>query len=152
MSKDISSALSRVRESARELNQLCDEAAESVRSLEEYLAKECSVGIEAFVVVSSDHAEDHAESMHLCYGRWGGGFRVYLQWMDTRDPFTSSKAWAECRREDKIATLPLLFDLVESIENEIKSRLDKARAAISDIKKLTNSAAAPKPGAQNAKK
>lgn len=152
MSKDISSALSRVRESARELNQLCDEAAESVRSLEEFLAKECSVGIEAFVVISSDNYEDHAESLHLCYGRWGGGFRVYLQWMDTRDPGTSSKAWAECRREDKITTLPLLFDLVGSIEKELESRLEKARAAINEIKKMTSSAAAPKAGAQNAKK
>lgn len=156
MSKDISETLARVRESAAKLNQLCDQAAESVRRLEEFLAKECSVGIEAEVNVSHYDDESHAESLDLCYGRWGDRFRVLLRWYDSSscsspsDNGVTAKPWAECKRDEKLATVALLTDLISAIEENLDTRIKKAEAAISGIANLTS--AARKKGGANGEK
>ena len=92
----------------------------------------------------------HRESINLCYDRWASGFRVLVEWEDTQMPEAERKPWAECRREDKLLTLPKLLGLIEAIENEINSRVEEARKAIAEIKKLTS--VTTKAGEQNATK
>jgi hypothetical protein len=143
VSKDISQTLARVRESAAKLNQLCDQAAESVRTLEEFLAKECSAGIEAHVEVSHDRDEYHEGSLYLCYDRWGNRFRVLLRWYDSSDPGpgqTTAKPWAECKRDEKLSTVAFLADLITAIDENLDSQIKRAQAAISGIANLTSSA------------
>ena len=142
MSNDFSLRLARVRESAATLNTLCDEGAQCVKGLEEFLAKECSVGIAAEVRVREEEDEYHGEYLDLCYGRWGAQFRVFLKWTDTSVPHphgTETKAWVECKREDKLETLPRLLDLVADIEEKLQSRIKQAKDAISAVQLLTSS-------------
>lgn len=143
MSNDFSLRLARVRESAATLNNLCDEGAQCVKGLEEFLAKECSVGIAAEVRVRTEEDEHHGEYLDLCYGRWGAQFRVYLKWTDTSVPDsqggTETKAWVECKREDKLETLPRLLDLVADIEEKLQSRIKQAKDAIEAVQLLTAS-------------
>ena len=73
-----------------------------------------------------------------------------VEWEDTQMPEAERKPWAECRREDKLLTLPKLLGLIEAIENEINSRVEEARKAIAEIKKLTS--VTTKAGEQNATK
>ncbi|HET6425408.1 MAG TPA: hypothetical protein VFG20_17095 [Planctomycetaceae bacterium] len=140
MSENMSTILSRLKESSATLNQLCDRGADSIRDLEEFLAKECSVGIEASVPVWSEEDEYHGESLSLRYARWGNQFRVLLEWSDSSVPSphdTSCKPWAECKREDKLLTLPKLADLLEAIEVELNLRVSKAAAAIEQIAQIS---------------
>lgn len=139
MSEDITPSLARLRDSAAKLNQLCDEAAMSVRGLEEYLAKECGVGINAHVVVSISKYENHEEHIYLSYARWGDRFRVLIEWFDESAPEqedTRSKPWAECTREEKLLTLPHFPNLIVAIEGKIASQIKHAQSAVSVITQL----------------
>ena len=145
MSDDMSERLSRIRESATLLNELCDQGAESVRALEEFLANECSVGVECQVNVWREEEFNEYGSAYrcdyceLCYGRFGTKFRVFLKWTSSDDRGDgNTKAWAECTRADKLKSLPLLADLVEAIERTLQDRVEKAQLAVSLVQHLTS--------------
>ena len=148
MAKKLSAQLASLQSTAAALNELCNNGAEIVRGLEDFLSTECSIGIEASVLLSDNSDEYACRQKRLCYGRLGDRFRVYLQWYDSSDPphnEYSVKLWAECKREDKIATIPLLVDLVQAIDAEAQARLDSAKQAFEAIGALSK---AKKPGAK----
>jgi hypothetical protein len=154
VSKGTPAQLKRVRDSAVRLNELCDQASESVRVLEEFLNKDCSIGIEASVLVSKDEDPYHQSALSLRYGRWGNRFRVLLEWYETpcAEPGeeTRSKPWVECKREDKLESLPFLCDLITAIDEAVQTRIQKAESAIAAISELTSTTRKQEVG--NAKK
>lgn len=140
MSQDIPSAFARIQESATRLNTLCDQASESVKSLESFLAR-CHAGVYAAHNVWSDQTPyEDGDRLDLCYGRLGNSFRVYLSWYRLQtcpeDQYTT-KAWAECKREDKLLTLPLLGKLVAAIEKAVREKEEQARSALSAIEQFS---------------
>lgn len=144
MSSDIPNSLARIQESASRLNAMCDQAGESVKSLEAFLAR-AHAGVEAHVVVWTRGDDSMGEQLLLCYGRYGAAYRVHLEWyIDAGHPDdrVTSKAWSECKRDDKLLTLPLMGDLVERIEEAVLERESQATHALDAIRNFIDLASA----------
>ena len=70
--------LESVRTTAAELNAISDQAAESVRRLEEFLSVDCGAGVFASVLLSAEYDGGSGEYVtELCYGRRGPKFRIF---------------------------------------------------------------------------
>lgn len=141
MSVDIPRALMRIEETAKQLNALCDQAGESVKHLEAFLAK-AHVGVHASAKIwdKSDEYEP-GESHGISYGKYGSSFRVYLYWADPIEQHTTTKPWAECKREDKLASLPFLGQLLEKIGVSLSEKVAEAEKALEAIATFTKSRA-----------
>lgn len=139
MSVDIPRALVRIEETAKQLNVLCDQAGESVKRLEGFLAQ-AHVGVHASVKIWDTSDEYGPGDSHgISYGKYGTSFRVYLYWDVPEDQQTTTKPWAECKREDKLASLPFLGKLLEKIAEVLSEKVTEAEQALAAIAAFTES-------------
>lgn len=88
-----------------ELNQLCDNAAHTIKKVEESLAL-LSTGITASVTAANGN--------RLVYGRIGGHFRIGVMFAE------ETKPWSDCPREVKLNT----FNRLEALLAEISKQVD----------------------------
>jgi hypothetical protein len=135
MSDEISASLARVQASAKKLNSLCDQAADAVRNLEIFLGDECSIGLEASVLVMSEKSANGEYSLHLRYGRFSDRYRIIVSWKRGRGNNDTHKPWAECSREAKLATLPFLGHLMDIVDAEIAKQIASYEPAIASVAK-----------------
>lgn len=116
-----------LRSKAAQLNKLTDEAAASVKLVEEFLCKECSIGVEVWI-------ETHYEKYTMGYSRYGGsGFRIMVR-NDTLE-----KAWTEWDRTVKLETIPALPKLVQAVADEAGRILKHHEQSVLTTKEILES-------------
>src|SRR5262245_24488151 len=129
MANALAQSLARVRTSANRLNQLTDDAARTVREVEDLL-RECSVGIEAWVVVDQP-PQVSEEFKSLGYSRWGQQFRIVVAHGREDDPTDATvKPWSDWDRATKLESIEKLPELIEAIVKEVDSRISRVEATI----------------------
>lgn len=135
MASSVPDLMVRLRQSSARLNQLSDEAAETIKATEEFLTKECSTGITCRITFEYD--EDHDAGMtctrYLGFQRFGSKFRIVVGESCSYEPEDLVKPWSDCNRETKIETIDLLPKLLEEI---VKTAEEKVRTAESAIRSV----------------
>ena len=142
MTSEMSKSIETLRSSSSRLNQLTDEAAAIVRAVEDFLNTECSSGVRAFVQVSSttEGYPDYERTVvqTLAYTRIGARFRIANIWSSDDEPDGQVKPWSDSTRDDKLATLEKLPELIAEISKALVHKIDtaeKSLAAASDLAK-----------------
>lgn len=122
--------LSRLRDSTPKLNQACDRATKIVSDVEKILNDELSVGIYADVLIDSEDNDYGVVFLTvLAYQRHNSKYRIVIAHGMEGDPSDwVSTAFAECKRDDKLAAIKFLPELVEKIADAVDDRV----AAVSD--------------------
>jgi len=132
-----SARLRAVHDAAKRLNEITDRAAESVKTVEKYLAEECKVGVEAAVTVESGVDEDNGVSWwtELKFCRIGQRFRIAVVEGHNVDgpPEETTTPWSDCRREMKLKTIKVLPQLLDAVIAEIDRHIADAEQAVEDV-------------------
>lgn len=136
MSDNVPSAVASLSQSVSELNSITDAATERVNQLEHFL-ESCGVGFDSTIPLH------HGEKKYLfSYIRVSKRHRFALK------PIALGGGdympWAECSRELKLKSLPLLPHLMESVVEKVKAELTKAQFAMQTIDKLFGELNIPK--------
>jgi hypothetical protein len=133
--EELKKAMAELRDSTKRLNAITDEANNVVRDVEEFLNKECGVGVCASVVVSTREIEKHGITLFtsLSYCRVNGKFRIAVENGSDDDPETEAKAWAECTREEKLLTLPKLPVLIQEIASIVSASVESAQRVVTTV-------------------
>jgi hypothetical protein len=129
-------AMAELRGSSKKLNEITDLANGLVRQVEEFLNKECSLGVCASVRVDTTVDEFTGETFYtaLAYARVGGSFRIAVVRGGDADPEAGSlTAWAECTRETKLTTVAKLPDLVLEVAKQVQSDAEAAWKSVSAV-------------------
>jgi hypothetical protein len=103
------------------LNATTDEAAAIVTAIETMLTDEFHLGVSAAVEFEDD------DDFSLCYGRFDGRFRFYIE--ETDGDSVSSVAWQNASRENKLRAfevLPALLDLLVDEAEVLMECADRA--------------------------
>jgi hypothetical protein len=124
---DLAQALSVLRKSTSELNQLTDRGSELVRMVEAELERQ-SIGITAQVLVKE--YEDDFTAMLLGYVYANDKLRVSLLWAERGDDSPLIRPWAECSRDEKLASLEFLPALLLKLADQVEQRISPARSAV----------------------
>jgi hypothetical protein len=133
MSDSLRASVERLKQSTAQLNKITDEAAQTVLAMEAFLNKECSVGIEAYVLVASEPLEGGVEeSTVLGYQRWQGKFRITVT-IGIDPEQTETKPWAEWNRETKLETVKKLPELLEKIAVAVDAHVLAAQQATETV-------------------
>ena len=139
MSDALSSAVSKLRTSSARLNQLTDDAAATVKQVEEFLGQECSIGIPAFVQIREATKPGELEE-YFEYRHMGSGFRfVYVT-----SPFNSPDdehvaMWSNCGRDVKLETIKRLPDLLAEIAKKVDDRIVEAEKTMESVSQVLHS-------------
>ena len=128
------SSLAKLKDRADELNSITDQTADMVKDVEEFLAKECSIGFEISVIFGSTKL---GGQKHLEYRRIGLHYRVAVS-IDSQFQANKmeSKAWSDCSRALKIESIKHLPALIEAITQKVEddvSSAEEAAMAVSDV-------------------
>ena len=136
MTDSLAEAVDKLRRSSARLNQLTDEANTIVKEVENFLNKECSVGVFASVVVSTMEVAEQS----LQYSRVGSRYRIAVVWIteggDPDDPDISVRPWSECPRDEKLETIKSLPSLIVEIAKNLDKKIidtEKAASAVSQV-------------------
>ena len=108
-------SIDKLRKSAAVLNQITDRAGETVREVESFLNKECSVGVHAFVRVreSTDPESGVAFTQWLEYRRVGAKYRIaVVSSHDVDSDNEQVKEWTDSTRDEKLETVVKLPELI----------------------------------------
>jgi hypothetical protein len=143
MSDDLSGAVERLRSSTMRLNHLCDQAAQIVRDVEQFL-EDSRVGLSASVSIGygawSDVADEPDWEDRLEYRRLEGGkYRIasVRYYMTTSPPLPDEvRPWSECTRDEKVDSLAILPELVVELAKSAEDRASKAEKAIAAVTPL----------------
>lgn len=141
MSKNLPQSIEELRSSSGRLNKLTDEAAVVIKRVEDFLNKECSAGVQAYVLVSkqSDDDEQVIESQYLAYCRIGSRYRIAVVWEVNVEPDArNEKPWSDCTRDDKIETLEKLPDLITEISKKLASKIKLAEKSLATASEVAN--------------
>lgn len=108
-----------------------------VKGVEEFLAKECSIGFEISVIYESDKL---AGKKHLEYRRIGQHYRIAVH-VDSK--FVANKiapkAWSDCSRNIKIESIKHLPALIEAITQKVDDDVSNAEEAAMAVSGVLNS-------------
>ncbi len=134
-------ALVKLKQNADALNAITDAASSSVKKIEEFLSKECSIGFHSYVSVRQAD-EESPVSIYLEYRRIGTKYRIAVVEADALEPDREhARAWSDCSRSlklESIEKLPdLIADITKQVESEIDSAIDAQRTIDSVLKSLT---------------
>lgn len=136
MADSLAEAVNKLRHSSARLNQLTDEANMIVKEVENFLNKECSVGVFARVVVSTMEVAEQS----LQYRRVGSRYRIAVVWVteggDPDDPDISVRPWSECPRDEKLETIKSLPSLIVEIAKNLDKKIidtEKAASTVSQV-------------------
>lgn len=118
---DLQLAVAKLRALSPKLNSAVDQAQRVVLQIENFLAQECQVAIQADVpVVYNDKG---VAVTLLRYGRVEGKFRIALTNTDGDSRFVS-RAWTECDRNEKLASFPALPKLVLAVTKAVETQIN----------------------------
>ncbi len=139
MSDALSSAVSKLRASSARLNQLTDEAAATVKEVEEFLGQECSIGISTSLQVQKA-AEPGDDDVYLEYRRIGSRFRIAY----VRCPYDGTqtehvKPWSDCSRNVKLQIIKKLPDLLAAIAKKVDDRIEEAEKTMESVSQVLQS-------------
>lgn len=140
MERSIEGSLETLRKSTSRLNSISDSAARVVKGVESFLARECSAGVPADVLVESeDTGAGCSVFTSLAYRRVGGRFRVTVVTGFDDDPESwSTTPWSNSSRELKLLTFPKLPALVNAVAEEVDKRLSEAEESCALASKMLN--------------
>jgi hypothetical protein len=149
--EDLNEALLSLRAASQRLNEATDNANSLVRSVEDFLARDCSVGLYATVKVSSagDEEGKYSSHVHLTYARISGRYRICIEKESDfpNDPEKSSlRAWAECSRDDKLDTVSALPRLLMKISEAAVRRAEAAEDEVAQAQSVLTRAINKKGG------
>jgi len=143
MSDNLPASLWKLRDSAAQLNQLTDQANNTVKEVENFLNRECSVGVQASVRVQESPLVDQegepvgTSVQFLEYRRVGGTYRIAVVWGTDLDPGDERvKAWSDCPRDEKLETIEKLPELIEAIAAALDEKVETARRATQSVSTL----------------
>lgn len=125
--KSVTSAMASLKNSADQLNHLTDKASETIRSVEEFLVTDCSIGFHASVETGQT---DPSTMKYLAFRRIGNHFRIAVIF-NSSGQFRQAevKAWSDCSREIKIESILLLPALIQVITEMIEKDIARAETA-----------------------
>ena len=138
MNDSISSAMSTLKNSADKLNSLTDEAAATIKSVENFLSKECSIGFNKRVRLE----DENFSTRYLEYRRIGSNFRIAVTKVTSISMMAEkedTKAWSDCSRELKLESITKLPDLIIAITKRVEEEIAKAQEATSTASHVLNS-------------
>ncbi|MCH7885850.1 MAG: hypothetical protein IIC01_11455 [Planctomycetes bacterium] len=141
MSKKMPCSIATLRTASARLNKLTDEAAITIRQVEDFLNKECSLGVATYVAVSKHQVCDDGPltTRYLAYCRIGQRYRIAVVWVCEDEPDASiEKPWSDCTRDDKIETLEKLPDLIAAISSELESKIGLAEKSLATASEVAN--------------
>jgi len=118
---DLTLAVAKLRALSPKLNTAVDEAQRVVVQIENFLANECQVAIQADVPVI--YNDKGVAVTLLRYGRVDGKFRIALTATDGDARFVS-RAWTECDRNEKLATFGALPRLVLAVTKAVETQIN----------------------------
>jgi len=118
---DLQLAVAKLRALSPKLNGAIDQAQRVVVQIENFLANECEVAIQADVPVI--YNDKGVAVTLLRYGRVDGKFRIALTATDGDARFVS-RAWTECDRNEKLATFGALPKLVLAITKAVETQIN----------------------------
>lgn len=130
--KELREAVESLRSLAPRLNKITDEANEIVRSVEQFLNEECSVGISAHFRYK-DFEGTTDGGVFLEYRRVGQKYRIAIVEADDNYRDTSVKPWADSSRQDKLESFPYLPELLRHIAEKVSEQVQKVEVAARDV-------------------
>ena len=132
-------ALLKLKQNADKLNAITDTASASVKSIEQFLSNECSIGFHSFVHVDGPN-EDSPVSIHLEYRRIGNRYRIAVVEYDASEPDREhARAWSDCPRNLKIETIEKLPNLIDKITERVESEIVSANDAMLTVNNVLKS-------------
>lgn len=139
MENELVSSVGRLRKSAALLNQITDRASDTVREVEAFLNKECSVGVHGFVQVreSTDPESGVTFTLWLEYRRVGSRYRIaVVKSMDTGPDDEDVKAWSDASRDEKLETVAKLPELIIEIAQKLEKKIGDAEKVVQSLDQL----------------
>lgn len=140
MSDSLSKSLSKLRNSAKRLNQLTDQANETIREVETFLNEKCSVGVYASVRAYEEVHDDgppFSIFTNLEYRRVGSRFRIAVVQYHEFDPEQEKvKPWSDGSRDEKLDTIAKLPDLIAAIGNKLDERIGNAEKGLGEVSEI----------------
>jgi hypothetical protein len=135
MSDVLKTSIDNLKRSTARLNKIADEASAIVLAVEAFLNKECNVGLETYVQVSSklvDQERGEVELTILGYQRWNGKFRITVS-VGIDDESNTTKPWAEWDRDTKLETVIKLPELIDKTAAAVDERVNAAAEATTTV-------------------
>jgi hypothetical protein len=152
MTESLRTPLNKLKELAPQVNRLADEAAKTVREIEQLLADKLGLTVSAETGVSYIQTSTQtAEHTNLAYRRVGGKFRIAVvkerctnfvndrNWADTAWKTLDETPWLECPRDEKLATFPKLPKLLEAIVEAVEKSVAAVQQAQPEVEAVLNS-------------
>lgn len=151
--EDLQLAVAKLRALSPKLNSAVDQAQRVVLQIENFLAHECQVSIQADVPVA--YNEKGVAVTLLRYGRVDGKFRIALTSTDGDSRFVS-RAWTECDRSEKLSSFTFLPKLVLAVTKAVEDQINATTKTSKTVSTLmgalgvepANADAAPGDGAE----
>ncbi len=147
MTKELQKAFSRLRKVSPKLNAATDEVTEIVNLVEQFLNKECSIGLSVKVFIdANDIDEEYCECTYLAYRRVDGKFRLAVVTTKESDSDENPDAvikeeieitpWVSATREWKLKSfnkLPSLLTLLAEEAEKINEATNDTAQTVKEI-------------------
>jgi ABC-type transporter Mla subunit MlaD len=132
---DLQQAVAKLRALSPKLNSAADQAYRVVMQIEQFLAQECQVSVQAEVPVLYNDKGVVVTLMR--YARIDGKFRVSLTNTDGDARFIT-RAWADCDRSEKLATFPALPRLLMALTKAVEAQIASTNATANTVNQLVS--------------
>lgn len=155
MTDQVTTAIEQIRELSPKLNAATDEAAETIRLVNEFLA-EASIGLPCEIVAESNAVDEDEDEDNggggrafvytsLAYDRLFGEYRILVRIERVTDgaglpnygKILSEQDWQSCPRDLKLKTFEKLPELLEKIAEKAKESIEATSATAATVRKIT---------------
>lgn len=133
MKNDLRESIEALRALAPRLNQITDQATETIKAVEQFLSDK-GVGITAYAKV--DGEDDTPAGTYIAYKRHAGKFRIVIVDSDTDGDDVNTRTWAECPRDEKLAALAQLPSLLSNIARFADVQVTKSAQTVALVSDL----------------
>lgn len=135
MADDLSVAVERLRTSSQRLNTASDDAARTVRDVEEFL-EELKVGVSMVVDVEPTKGQSHGATgqLKLFYHKsTNGRYRVMVGLVPEDNGDVVLRPWAEASRDEKLRSFSKLPRLLTLLSVLVDEQAEKAEQTVRDV-------------------
>ena len=132
---DLQQAVAKLRALSPKLNSAADQAHRVVMQIEQFLAQECQVPVQAEVPVVYNDKGVVVTLMR--YGRIDGKFRIALTNTDGDARFIT-RAWADCDRSEKLASFPALPRLLMALTKSVEAQIASTNATANTVNQIVS--------------
>ena len=122
----LSGSLRDLRESTTILNNLTENATQTIQEVERFIGDDCQLGIEARIPIG-DYGN---ASVEMVYTRYTSAWRIALRFGNDAG-IVSEKPWTDCSRDLKIWSIEHLPTLVMHLETLVAERIAAAEESLS---------------------